>query len=299
MQNLCLLNNPVLGAAHDAGTQVMIDLHSHTTESDGTLSPPELVQLARAVGVEVLAITDHDTFNGYDLAAETNHLGLELICGIELSTRFRGRSVHLLGYFIKGVPPELFRSWIASLQASRELRNQELIARLESMGINITMAEVQQRGKKVAGRPHFAQLLVEKNYAASIQDAFDKYLGEAGACFVSRDEPPFEEAVERIVAAGGVPSLAHPARISREHAVIEEYVREMTAAGLRAIEIYHSDHSPGDVSLYRSLADAFALAMTGGSDFHGSNKPDIRLGTGRNGNVQIDVSMLQQLRMLS
>jgi hypothetical protein len=277
----------------------MIDLHSHTTESDGTLTPAELLRLANSVGLKALAITDHDTFDGYNQAAQIGDSGLELVCGIELSTRFKDRSLHLLAYFVNNAPAEPFRNWIAHLQDGRHLRNQELIAKLQSMGVDITLEEVVQLGKKLPGRPHFAALLVQKKYAASIQNAFDKYLGESGICFVPRDEPSFEEAVIRILDAGGVPSLAHPSRISRDFRVIEQHVREMQGIGLRAIEVYHSDHSPTEISLYASLATTFSLAVTGGSDFHGNNKPHIALGTGQHGNIHIEFSVLEQLRRLA
>src|SRR5579863_6564035 len=239
----------------------MIDLHSHTTESDGTFSPVELLRLAHSVGLKALAITDHDTFEGYNQAARIKDVGLELVCGIELSTRFKGLSVHLLGYFIKAMPADAFRAWIGHLQAGRHLRNRELISKLQAAGVDISLEELAQRGKKLPGRPHFAAILVEKKYATSIQNAFDKYLSESGTCYVPRDEPSFEEAVTRIAAAGGVPSLAHPTRISRDPAVIERYVGEMAEIGLRAIEVYHSDHSPQEMALYASLANKFSLAI--------------------------------------
>jgi predicted metal-dependent phosphoesterase TrpH len=278
----------------------MIDLHSHTTESDGTLSPIELLQLAHATGLEALAITDHDTFSGYDQARRAmtanKTSSLELICGIEVSTRYQGRSVHLLGYFLQGAATEEFSRWILGLQAGRHSRNQKLVEKLQAMGFDITMEEVMLRGRSLPGRPHFAAILVEKKYAPSIQRAFDDYLDESGACYVPRDEPSLEEAVERITAAGGLPSLPHPGRISRDPLVIEKSVREMSGMGLRAIEVYHSDHSPADVSLYASLADRFSLAVTGGSDFHGGTKPDISLGIGRHGNLCIGYSVLKDLR---
>lgn len=277
----------------------MIDLHSHTTASDGTLSPDELVRLAQSLGLQALAITDHDTFEGFDQASDLDLSGVELVAAIELSTRFKGQSVHLLGYFVNHIPSESFRKWITRLQVGRHLRNQELIARLQAVGVDITMEEVAQRGKKLPGRPHFASLLVEKKYAASLQNAFDQYLAESGSCFVPRDEPSFAEAVAQISATGGIPSLAHPSRISRDPMLIEQYVGEMRGVGLQALEVYHSDHSPAEVSLYASLAKRFSLAVTGGSDFHGQNKPHIALGTGIHGNIHVELSILEQLRFLT
>jgi predicted metal-dependent phosphoesterase TrpH len=229
----------------------MIDLHTHTVESDGTLTPLELVTAAARMGVEALAITDHDTFAGYDQAASPAfELGLDLVCGIELSTKFGGRSVHLLGYFLKNGPSEDFRKWITGLQESRHLRNRGLVETLASKGVKITAEEVKQRGGTLPGRPHFASILVQKGYASSIKQAFDDYLDESAACYVAREEPGFSEGVARITAGGGLPCLPHPGRVSRQHQVLEESVREMRGLGLRGIEVYHSDHSPVDQCFY-------------------------------------------------
>lgn len=275
----------------------MIDLHTHTTESDGSRSPLELLQLANHIGLEALAITDHDTFSGYDQAKNLNHgFHIELICGVELSTHYNGRSVHLLAYFISEPPTLKFRSWVEGLQTGRHVRNEKLIAKLRSMGFDVTLKEVARLGKKLPGRPHFASLLVEKGYAASIQEAFDKYLDENATCFVPRDEPAFEEAIERIIESKGLSSLAHPIRISRAHGMIEEIVGAMRMKGLQAIEVFHSDHSPEEASFYNSLAQRYSLAVTGGSDFHGNAKPHIALGTGRQNNLNLSFSILEQLK---
>lgn len=275
----------------------MIDLHTHTDESDGTLPPADLVRLAREIGLEALAITDHDTFAGYDCAASmSNAAHPQLICGIELSTSYRGRSVHLLGYFLHEPPSEDFRAWILGLQSARRVRNQKLVEKLRSLHFDITLAEVLERGRNLPGRPHFAALMMEKGYVQSIQEAFDLYLDDAGACYVSRNEPEFAEAVSRIVAGGGLPALPHPSRITRDPALIQEFLGEMQSAGLRAIEVYHSDHSPAESSFYMSLAERLGLAITGGSDFHGATKPGIQLGSGLCGNINIPICVLHQLR---
>lgn len=276
---------------------IMIDLHTHTNESDGSVAPAELLRMANEMGLEALAITDHDTLAGYDQAvALAGGLELELVCGIELSTGYRGRSVHLLGYFLNSEPTDEFRQWIVSLQISRHRRNQRLVARLQSMGFDITLEEVMMRGKKLPGRPHFAAILVEKGYVMSTQEAFDRYLDEAGACYVSRDEPSLAEGIRRIADAGGLPSLPHPSRLTRDPMLIEQHVRHMREIGLRAIEVYHSDHSVEETSLYASLAQRFSLAITGGSDFHGAAKPHVALGTGMHGDMCIPMSVLMNLR---
>ncbi|MGH9559040.1 MAG: PHP domain-containing protein [Bryobacteraceae bacterium] len=278
----------------------MIDLHTHTDESDGSFSPQQLMIAAAQANLEAIAITDHDTFAGFDEAAR--HAAAfpgELICGIELATRYRGRSVHLLGYFLDGVPDGAFRGWLNGVQKSRRERNERLIERLQGRGVDITLDDVRRHGKGLIGRPHFAAALVEKGYADSIQGAFKKYLDESGACFVPRNEPAFAEAVSRILEARGLPSLPHPGRVSTDYAALEESVCEMQRLGLRGIEAYHSDHSAADVDFYKSLAGKFSLAITGGSDFHGTAKPQIALGAGKNGNVRVPLKVLDRMKRYS
>ena len=278
----------------------MIDLHSHTDRSDGTFSPAELVAEAVRSGLTALAITDHDTFQGYDdavpFAAEA---GLELVCGIELSTRYQGNSVHLLGYFLDGPPSDDLRGWLSLLQKNRRERNIRLIEKLQSLKVEITLAEVEAVGRTLTARPHFARVLVEKGYSTDIQDAFDQYLDESARGYVHRQEVPMEHALERIVKAGGIPSLAHPVRVAKNNwEKLAGYVEDLAGYGLRAVEVYHSDHSPENVSYYHSLADRNGLAVTGGSDFHGGNKPSIVLGTGIRGNLKVPDSVLVELKQL-
>jgi predicted metal-dependent phosphoesterase TrpH len=277
----------------------MIDLHSHTTSSDGTYSPAQLVDEAKRAGVHILGITDHDTFSGFDQALPlARKAGLELVCGIELSTKLHGHSVHLLGYFLSPLlNPDgfgVFRKWIGELQASRRDRNVRLVARLQELGLDITMEEVEARGRGMTGRPHFAQLLIEKGYVSSLQEAFDEYLDESARGYVTRREPRFAEAVGHIRQAGGIASLAHPIRLREDLGPI---LPELRAAGLNAIEAYHSDHSPSQTALYLELAAQHQLLVTGGSDFHGAVKPEIRLGTGRSGNLRVPDDLIDRLRV--
>jgi len=272
----------------------MIDLHSHTTASDGTFSPAQLVDEAGRTGVRILGITDHDTFSGYDQALPlARQTGLQLVCGIELSTKLHGHSVHLLGYFLSTDSLGDFRTWISELQASRRDRNVRLVARLRELGVKITLEEVQARGGGMTGRPHFAQLLIEKGYVRNMQQAFDDYLDESAKGYVTRREPQFAEAVQHIRSAGGIASLAHPIRLREDLAAI---LPELCAAGLNAIEVYHSDHSPEQTALYLQLAKQQGLRVTGGSDFHGAVKPEIRLGTGRDGNLRVPDDLADRLR---
>jgi predicted metal-dependent phosphoesterase TrpH len=185
------------------------------------------------------------------------------------------------------------------LQDARHRRNRELIKKLQGQGFDVTFDEVYRLGGTLPGRPHFASLLVQKGYFPSIQQAFDDCLGETGNCYISRDEPSFAEAVERIRAGRGFPSLPHPGRVSRDPKELEEFLREMRLLGLRGIEVYHSDHSAADTELYKDLATRLVFAVTGGSDFHGSIKPHIELGTGRGGNLNIPCSVLDSLRSVN
>jgi 3',5'-nucleoside bisphosphate phosphatase len=279
----------------------VIDLHSHTDRSDGTFTPAELIAEAVRVGLSALAITDHDTFAGYDAAVPlAAQAGLELICGIEISTRYQGASVHVLGYFPLTQPSDEFRGWLDFMLEMRRDRNKRLITKLQSLGLDITLAEVEKMGRTLTGRPHFAQVLVEKGYAKDIQNAFDLYLDESARGFVHRQEVPIEEALERILRAGGVPSLAHPVRVAKNNwEKLAAYAEDLAGLGLRALEVYHSDHSPENVSYYASLAERFNLGVTGGSDFHGANKPMIALGTGKRNNLRVPDDILAGLKALA
>lgn len=278
----------------------MIDLHSHTTASDGTYTPLELVEAGVAGKLEALAVTDHDTFAGFDEALPfAQQKGLDLICGIELSTKIEApvrRTVHLLGYFLSGGPASQFLDWIRLLQDTRKDRNRRLASKLQSMGFDITIEEVEALGRRMAGRPHFAKLMVQKGYCANSTEAFDKYLDESAPGYVDRDEPSLKDGIARIRDAGGVTSLAHPIRLGKRDPVEEEaLIASLVDCGLQAIEVFHSDHSQSDVARYLAIARKFGLKITGGSDFHGENKPSIELGRGANGNLSIPKSVLDEL----
>jgi predicted metal-dependent phosphoesterase TrpH len=292
-----------LTGAHDS----LIDLHIHTTESDGTFSPAAVLDAAQAARLDAAAITDHDTFAGFDAAAPlAAAAGFDLICGIELSTKMpshdrpRGKTVHLLGYWMKSSPAKEFRGWLEELQASRRDRNVRLVERLQQLGLDITLEEVQAIGRSMTGRPHFARVMVDKGYVKTTQEAFDKYLDERGAAYVDREEPTLAEGIRHIRASGGVCSLAHPVRLGRRvPAQEEDLIRQMVKMGLQAIEVYHSDHNERDTERYQWIARRYDLAVTGGSDFHGEAKVGVNLGSGRNGNVTVPNKVLDRLRILS
>ncbi|HXA65374.1 MAG TPA: PHP domain-containing protein [Bryobacteraceae bacterium] len=281
----------------------MIDLHTHTNESDGTCTPLELVDRALAIGLEALAISDHDTFAGYDQAAgPALSYGLDLVCGIELSARLDGNglkrgTVHLLGYFLHQPPAAEFRTWLGELQAARRERNVRLLAKLRSLGVEIELAEVERIGRTLTGRPHFARVLIQKGYAANWEEAFRKYLDESAPGFVEREAPDVPTGIQRIISGGGLPVLAHPVRLGiRNPASEESLIGKLRDAGLRGIEVYHSDHSVSDQVRYLEIARKFALSVTGGSDFHGDIKPGVALGTGVSGGLNIPGSILEELR---
>ncbi|MEZ5355938.1 MAG: PHP domain-containing protein [Bryobacteraceae bacterium] len=283
----------------------MIDLHIHTTESDGTWTPGQVVDEAKRQGLDAIAITDHDNFEGYDqarpLAAEA---GVPLICGIEVSTKLlqpgrpRPKSIHLLGYFFKA-PTDDFRAWIVEQQQARHERNVELAAKLQSLGVDIAIDEVRAVGRSMAGRPHFARILMEKGYVSSIQEAFDIYLDEKGKAYVEKHDPTLAEGIRRVRDGGGVASLAHPCRLGRFGQQEEDLIRQMAKMGLQAIEAYHSDHNDRQQERYQLLGRRYDLAITGGSDFHGDNKPGIHIGSGKDSNIAVPRKLLDRLRMLS
>jgi len=271
----------------------LIDLHSHTNQSDGSWSPEQLVEEAVRAGVTTLGITDHDTFAGYDQAlGAARSAGLELVCGIELSTKLHGHSVHLLGYFFGSDGLTGFRRWVLEVQASRRERNVRLAQRLRELGFDITIEEAEARGRGMTGRPHFAQIMVEKGYVRSFREAFDEYLDESAKGYVYRHEPQFAEGVKRVREAGGVASLAHPIRVNGD---VPALMPELRDAGMNAIEAYHSDHDADHTAMYLALAKQYGMLVTGGSDFHGDVKPGVKLGTGYGGNLHIPEDLLDRL----
>jgi len=252
------------------------------------------VEEAVRAGVTVLGITDHDTFAGYDQAlGPAASAGLELVCGIELSTKLHAQSVHLLGYFLASDGLAEFRKWILDLQAARRERNVRLAARLRELGFDITVEEAEARGRGMTGRPHFAQIMVEKGYVSGLREAFDEYLDESAKGYVYRREPQFAEGVEHIREAGGIASLAHPIRVNGD---VPALMPELRDAGMNAIEAYHSDHDAEHTAMYLDLAAKYGLLVTGGSDYHGDVKPGVKLGSGYAGNLHVPDDLMERLR---
>lgn len=284
-----------------------IDLHAHTTASDGSLTPAELVSLAQQIGLSALAITDHETFAGFDMARSVAAAsGLDLVRGIELNTTVTlpnglgRRTLHLLAYFPAGEPSQSFLKWNALQQEQRRDRNRNLAARLQQQGIQITLAEVEQRGRSIAGRPHFARILVEKGYATDIADAFQRFIGEDAPTFVERISPSTQEAIEVVRLGGGVPVVAHPVRLSLSQQREErELLEALKDAGLAGLEVVHSDQPIKLQEYYRQVAAELDLLPTGGSDFHGTAKPKVHLGRGIADNVRVPLECLRRLREMA
>jgi predicted metal-dependent phosphoesterase TrpH len=270
----------------------MVDLHAHSNRSDGELSPAEVVELARRRGLTALALTDHDSIEGYeDGLPHARRLGLELVCGVELSSRFRGRPVHVLGYFLDRPPDEEFRGHLACLQKARRDRNERLAARLCQLGLEVRLEEAEALGRSQTGRPHFARVLVRKGYVGDVREAFGLYLDEGAPGYVERREASLQNVLSWIRKAGGLSSWAHPGRFLRGAAApARELFREMAAQGLDAVEVYHTDHDAGDCLEFLRGAKEAGLGITGGSDFHGpASRAEL-------GSLNLPDSLLEELR---
>jgi len=283
----------------------LIDLHTHTDRSDGSTDAADLVRLAVHEGIEALGIADHDTLAGYDAALPiAAEVGLELVCAVELSTRpneaklpgKRQPSAHLLGYWLFSPPSDEFRCWLRSQQESRRRRNLELVAKLEQLGVPVSLDEAEIYGRNQVGRPHFARVLCDKGYVSNMQQAFDLYLADEAKASVEREEPTLEEGIQKIRESGGMTSLAHPVRLPQSGPELTSLLKRLIDVELDGLEVFHSDHSPADTAQYSELARQLDLIPTGGSDFHGENKPRIRLGTGIDRNISLNYSFLENMR---
>lgn len=243
-----------------------VDLHSHTTASDGTLSPRELVRAAVRRGVRVLAITDHDSTDGLAEALDeaARHPPLTIVPGLEINCDVPGAEIHVLGYAVE-YGAAWFQDFLRAQRAERVARVHRLAARLGELGMPIDPAEVFAVAKEGApGRPHVAQVMVQRGYVASVREAFDRWLHANGPAHVPRHRLTPAEAIAVIRRAGGVPVFAHPGLADRD-----ELVPEMVAAGLMGIETYYAEHSAAQTAHYQALCRQHGLIATGGSDYHG------------------------------
>jgi predicted metal-dependent phosphoesterase TrpH len=273
-----------------------LDLHLHTTYSDGSLSPTDVLALAQRAGVIALAITDHDTVDGIPEALDAGRqLGIEVIPGIEISSRYKNSELHVLGYFLDWKSTDLSRH-TAQLQASRHVRNPRIIEKLNKLGLDITYEEVKGlAASESVGRPHIARILMEKGYVSSAKEAFDRYLAEGAAAYVPRELPSPAEAIAWIRTAGGIPVLAHPTWVTESAEGLYKLCETLKSEGLGGIEAHYSTHKPEQTSQFLNIARRLDLLVTGGSDFHGITKPDIEVGVGR-GRLAVPEKLLEPLK---
>lgn len=268
-----------------------IDLHVHTTASDGTRSPREAVRLAAERGLRAVAVTDHDTILGHAEALSAGaDYGVEIVPGIEISTKY-GVAVHILGYYLENLIPLL-----ADIVDDRDRRNEKMAALMAADGLPVSYAQMKERFGEVIGRPHFGRILVELGLAESVSDAFARYVDRGQRYYVPRTIIAIETAVESIVQSGGVPVLAHPFQYKKTDGELRELIELCMDHGLRGIECRYSGYDREKVAYLEALAEEYGLLKTGGSDFHGDNKPHIQLGAGIDGELDVPYEWLEKLK---
>ena len=273
-----------------------IDLHVHSTASDGTLTPTELAAEAKKAGLTAFALTDHDTVNGIAEAREAARaLSIELIPGVELSTDYKGKEVHMVGLFLDETNQKLL-SHLADFRDNRDNRNVKMYQKLREEGFEMSEEALREMfPDAVLTRAHTARYLYEKGYIKSISEAFETYIGDGCRCYIPRAKISPQEAIRLIHSAGGTAILAHPILYHMSDERLRELLNDCKAEGLEGIEALYSTYQPGDERYVRKLAAEYNLKLSGGSDFHGSNKPHIRLGSGM-GHLSIPYELLEQLR---
>jgi 3',5'-nucleoside bisphosphate phosphatase len=276
---------------------VPIDLHTHSTASDGSLRPSELVRLGAAVGLESLALTDHDTLEGIPEARRAaDETGLELIPGVELSLDWDRGGMHMLVLWLEPGPGPL-QDRLAELQHARNTRNARIVDRLNAMGLEITLGEVEvESGGGSVGRPHIAAVMVRHGHVPDIKAAFDLYLGSGRPGYVPRARLSPEEGIELARRSGGVPILAHAHTLGLDNqAEVESMLERLVSAGLVGIECHYGSYDAEERAGYVRMAARFGLLPAGGSDFHGTYKSEVALGTGSVG-LPVPSGILEDLR---
>jgi len=273
-----------------------IDLHTHSTHSDGSFPPGKLVELAKEKGLRAIALTDHDTVAGVEEAVSAGKkLGVEVVPGVEISAQFGPGTMHILGYCLHSTHPELTGA-LKKLQQARAARNPKIIERLQTLGLKITTAEVLDLAGEQVGRPHIARALVQRGHVSSMDEAFSRYLKKGAVAYVEKFRFSPRQAIGLIRRAGGLASLAHPFTLGiDEPKELSPVAKELQAMGLEGIEVFYPDHSMEMTVLYDDVAKRLGLLPTGGSDFHG----DLRNGTDLGGGLQadnLDYALLQALK---
>ncbi len=280
----------------DYNDKKLIDLHAHSTESDGTYTPEALMGLAKKCGLSAVALTDHDSISGIAKAqSAAEQLGLELVPGIELSTDYHGMEIHILGYYIDTENQEFLKR-LKEFVDNRDNRNEKMAALLQKEGFGITMdALYNENPDSVITRAHFAKFLVEHGFVKDRETVFREYLGDGCRCCVPREKITPYEAIRLIQTGGGLAFFAHPVLCHMEEGGLHGFTKSLAEAGLTGLEAIYSKNRPGDEGRFRKLAEEFGLLISGGSDFHGDNKPEIHLGNGM-GNLSIPYGVLGQIK---
>ena len=256
-----------------------IDLHAHTTASDGTFTPTQLIEHAIEKGLTAVAVTDHDTTDGLAEAARAaREKGIEFVPGIELSISYHSGRFHMLGYFVDWENPTL-SGRLQQLKDNRIKRNNLMAAKMDELGIPITLEDIiAESGGGQVGRPHMAMAMVKKGIVSTVQEAFDKYLADGAMAHFPKDKITAEEGLDLIHAAGGLAVMAHPDSLKMDNATLLEDLKQLKQKGLDGIECYYNNHTPERSRELLAMAEAVGLIATGGSDFHGAAKPNVFLG---------------------
>lgn len=275
----------------------IIDLHTHTIYSDGTYTPTELIKYAVTKNIKALAITDHDTVDGINEALEySKQFKIEIISGIEISAEYEKKEIHIVGLFINQNSQELLNTLIA-LKEKRYTRNIKMIEALNKYGFNVTYEELEKTSQnKIITRAHFAKLMLEKGYVKSIKESFDKYLSEGKPTYISKELLKPQESINIIKKSGGSAIIAHPLLYNFDDNELNIMLKYLKACGLVGIECYYPSHTPENTKYLIELANKYNLKISGGSDFHGNNKPWLNLGTGYNNNLKIPYEILENLK---
>lgn len=273
----------------------LIDLHSHSTASDGTDSPAELVAKAKTAGLAALALTDHDTIGGlHEAQSAAGACGMELIRGCEISTSGKYGRMHIVGLWLPENCQPL-EDFLNHLRERRGARNEIIIRKFQENGVSITLDEVQAKASGSVGRPHFAAVLLEKGYVKNRQEAFDQWLGSKGKAYVPKEVPDPHDAVRLLADLGASPIIAHPLLQSSAISWLRPLAAELKDCGLFGMEAWHSEQTEGNSRDILAIAKDLDLAVSGGSDYHGNNKPNISLGSGK-GNLRIPYAVLEMMK---
>lgn len=274
----------------------LIDLHVHTTASDGTLSPSEAVMLAHSLGLEAMAVCDHDTAEGVaEAVAAGAEAGIEVIPGIELSVDYKGEGIHILGYFIDP-GSEALEELLAWVVWERERRNGEIAAAMAADGLPVSVEYMHRRfPEAIIGRPHFSAVLVENGLVGSVSEGFDKYLSPGGRYYRKRQYIPMDMAFDVLRRSGGKAVFAHPLQYRYSHDELLELTALLKEKGIVGMECIYSLYDAEQVEYLKGIAAEYGLCVTGGSDFHGAGKPHIAMGSGC-GCMEVPCEVLKNLK---